>query len=142
MSFAEISQEILKQETDINKLDGKMNINSPGDIILTLKNCANNIFEFLVANKMLFIVIWLSLVGGSIKLPIGFEFSTGSLLDFILKYREQNNHFKNDELNREFIRRNMDILSEKAEQLQINTENINNVIDIKKYLSRRDDQDI
>lgn len=79
---------------------------------------------------------------GSIKLPIGFEFSTGSLLDFILKYREQNNHFKNDELNREFIRRNMDILSEKAEQLQINTENINNVIDIKKYLSRRDDQDI
>lgn len=65
MSFAEISQEILKQETDINKLDGKMNINSPGDIILTLKNCANNIFEFLVANKMLFIVIWLSLVGGA-----------------------------------------------------------------------------
>lgn len=40
-----------------------MNINSPGDIVLSLKNYASNIFEFLTSNKWLFAILWLSLGG-------------------------------------------------------------------------------
>lgn len=138
MSFAELTQQMLIEETDIDKLNGKMNINSPGDILLTLQNCANSIFDFITSNKLMFIVIWISINGGSIKLPGGFELSLNSLLEMIYKFREQNNKFKNDKLNRSFLEKKIDILSDKSNDLHINKDNINNVIDMQKYLNPDD----
>ena len=138
INFADIVREILVNETDINELSGKMNINSPGDLMLTIQNCASSVFEFIASNKLVFIAVWLSLFGGNVKLPFGFEFSTGSLLEFIHKFREQSNKFKNDELNRELLQMKMKALSNNAEKLHINKSNYNNIVDLEKYF-RKDD---
>lgn len=154
MSFAKIVEEILQEKTDIGKINGKLNINSPGDISFALANCAKNISEFLISNKMLFLVLWISLNGGSFKIP-GFEIKVESLLEKIYKFREQNNKIKNDKLERKILEEkskneksnNIPIekpiknLQQTSSRLEINKENFNNVIDIKKYLNQ-DDQDI
>lgn len=138
INFADIAKEMLSSETDINELSGKMNINSPGDIILTLQNCASSIFGFITSNKFVFIIIWLSLCGGSIKLPGGLDLSSGSFLEFIYKFREQNNKFKNDILNRELLQMKITALSNEAKKLHINKSNYDNIIDLEKYF-RKDD---
>lgn len=149
ISFAEIAKEILQEKTDIRQLDGKLNINSPGDIGFALVDCANSIKEFLNSNKMLFLILWISISGGSLKIP-GFEIKLESVLEKILKFREQNNNIKNDKLEREILKEKLEreklekevkTLQLTSSKLEINEKNLNNIIDIKKYLNQ-DDQDI
>ncbi len=137
ISFAGLAGDILDDNTDIDKLDGKMNINSPGDILLTLKDYASNAVIFLDSNKLLILAIWFAITGGKIKI-LGNEYSPNSLLEYILKFREQNNKFKNDELRREFWKKHTSSITTRSEKIKINSDKFGSAIDLSQFINGDD----
>lgn len=123
-----------------NSVSTKINLNSPGDLILSIiQNGGSNIIEFLNSYKLIIGIIWISIIGGKFA---GFEVS--SILDWIIKFRESNSKLKNEELDRELkqldgelkqleiqgVKEKLDRIRIASETLNINTNAVNNIINL------------
>lgn len=132
----------------------KANLNSPGDLVLsmeTLKNGAAFAVDVLKSNKVMvgIVLLWLSIVGGKFGI-----IEIKSVIELYLKWRLDHSKLKTDKLEQEM--KEMQLLKEKAQMeeeisgqlrriemsseiLAIKKDDINNVIDLSSYRSKKDE---
>lgn len=133
------------------KITTRANINSPGDLVITIQECANNIYNYIRENWFVFILIYGAVAGIKIG-PLDMPSITSTILN-VLKHRtdkkeqeakiqsiEIDNELKKFELeikkkglNKEklsCIEENVTSIKEKATNLNINKKDSCNVINV------------
>ena len=135
---------LLKIDDKNAKITAKMNLNSPGEVVIALLNSGENIIEFINANKFWIIIGWFTLIGGSVG-----DLSFNGVLSCLLKYRETNSGkeklaLENEKLGLEIeklkleteaIKENLNRIKDSSKSLKIDKSQINNIIDLSEYFS-------
>ncbi|KYH35816.1 hypothetical protein CLTEP_02090 [Clostridium tepidiprofundi DSM 19306] len=150
-SFIYNSSSLINSFDEGMHVTARVNLNSPGNVILTIQNITNETVNILASHKTLLAIafIWMLITGGELG-PIKFN----SLLELIMKFREQNSKLKSDKLDRELKqiqikKENIELTDEmvkqaekikvSSESLQINKDDAKKVINLNSYRDEKDD---
>lgn len=126
--------QIMSNVVDPDAISTKSNVNSPGDLILSIIQNSDSIIDSLQGMLPWIGVIWITLVGGKYG-----DFEVNSLIELIMKWQEHNKEMKlkdieiakaNYELEKKKIKDRLESFSESAERLEIKKDDIKNVIDV------------
>lgn len=80
------------------RLVTKVNLNCPGQLLLSfLVKHSSDLNQLLISYKVPIIFIWASIFGGKFG-----KVTIQTILDYILKFREQNSKLKSDKIDRKF----------------------------------------
>lgn len=126
--------EILENIEEEDKITSKVNINSPGDIATTIETGCNSVMDFINGNGWVFVLGWLAVFGG--KIP-GIEFN--SIVDVVMRLRDQNSKLKFEELDRELIKCQLNQISKNAQKLEIKNDDMANVTILRDYINLKND---
>lgn len=99
------------------RLVTKVNLNCPGQLLLSfLVKHSGDLNQLLISYKTPIIFIWASIVGGKFG-----KITIQTILDYILKFREQNSKLKSEKIDRDFKKKEIE---EKTFDIELKKEEI------------------
>lgn len=123
------------------KVSTKVNLNSPGDVILVLQQYGGSTLELIKSHTFLLVIvsIWFGITGGQVG-PVKFN----SAAELIMKFREHNLKMKSDKL--DIKKKEMEVLQlnhieeikTSSSSLKIDKDDVKNIIDFSSYHEKKD----
>lgn len=126
--------QIMSNAVDPDSISTKSNVNSPGDLILSIIQDSDSIINSLQYILPWVGLIWIALVGGKWK-----DYEINSLVELIIKWQEHKQDMElkeiaiekaRYELEKQKINDRLASISESAQRLEVKKDDIENVIDV------------